>query len=146
MAVLAVPERELTILDDSYNANPASVRQALLTAAQVRTAGERLLVVLGDMLELGTLSSVRHREMGEVVAGLNPRPDLLITVGHEARALAAQAQAQGVSVRTFGAAAEAADFIRDTVEHYAGPQLVLVKGSRGVQLEIVTRALGVNEG
>ena len=146
MAVIAAPERELTILDDSYNANPASVRQALLTAAQVRTAGERLLVVLGDMLELGTLSPVRHREMGDVVARLNPRPDLLITVGHEARALAAQAQAQGVSVRTFGAAAEAADFIRDTVEHYAGPQLVLVKGSRGVQLEIVTRALGVNEG
>ena len=65
----------------------------------------------------------------------------MITVGHEARALAAQAQAKGVSVQTFHTATEAADFMRDTVEGYAGPQLVLVKGSRGVQLEIVTQAL-----
>ena len=141
MAVIAVPELGLTILDDSYNANPASMQQALLTAGQVRTTGERLLLVLGDMRELGALSSVRHQEMGAVVARLDPHPDLLITVGQEARALADQAQARGVSVRTFAASDKAAPFIHDTVQRYTGPQLILVKGSRGVQLEIVTRAL-----
>ena len=143
MALIAVPERGLTILDDCYNANPASVHQALLTAGQVRATGERLLVVLGDMRELGDLSPVRHQEMGDVVARLDPHPDLLITVGQEARAIADHAQAKGVSVRTFAASDEAAAFVHDTVRHYAGPQLVLVKGSRGVQLEIVTQALTV---
>ena len=81
--------------------------------------------------------------MGDVVARLDPHPDLLITVGQEARAIADHAQAKGVSVRTFAASDEAAAFVHDTVRHYAGPQLVLVKGSRGVQLEIVTQALTV---
>lgn len=145
MAVIAVPERGLTILDDCYNANPASMQQALFTAGQVRTVGERLLVVLGDMRELGDVSPVRHQEMGDVVARLDPHPDLLIAVGQEAWAIADRAKAHGVSVRTFAASDEAAAFVHDTVRHYTGPQLVLVKGSRGVQLEIVTQALTVKD-
>src|SRR5262249_58358680 len=79
MAVVEVPARRLTILDDCYNANPASMRQALLTARQVRAAGERLILVLGDMLELGALSRSRHAELGEEVAALAPRPRLVVT-------------------------------------------------------------------
>ena len=141
MAVIAVPECGLTILDDCYNANPASVQQALLTAGQVRTAGERLIVVLGDMRELGAISLVRHQEMGELVARLDPHPDLLVTVGQEARAIADQARAKGVAVQTFATADEAAAFLRDTLRSSAGRHLVLVKGSRGVQLERVSQAL-----
>jgi UDP-N-acetylmuramoyl-tripeptide--D-alanyl-D-alanine ligase len=51
---------EVTILDDTYNASPASVRAALDTLA-ARRAGRRAVVVLGDMLELGTLSDAAHR-------------------------------------------------------------------------------------
>lgn len=141
MAVLEVPERQLTVLDDCYNANPASMRQALLTAQQVRATGERLVLVLGDMLELGTLSDSRHRAIGEVVAALTPRPDLLVTVGEDARLIAAVAEHSGITVQTFPAVESAADFIQQAVGGFDGPQLVLVKGSRGVHLEEVTRRI-----
>lgn len=141
MAVVEVPEQRLTVLDDCYNANPASMRQALMTAQQVRTPGERLIVVLGDMLELGDLSRNRHQEMGEYVAALAPRPDLLVTVGEDARQIAAVAKPHGISVSAFAAVGEAAAFVQEAVRSFDGPQLVLVKGSRGVHLEDVTRCI-----
>jgi UDP-N-acetylmuramoyl-tripeptide--D-alanyl-D-alanine ligase len=139
MAVIEAPMRKLTVLDDCYNANPASMLQALKTAAQVRASGERLLLVLGDMLELGALSRIRHREIGEAVAALAPRPDFVVTVGEDARLIAAEVEKTPIPGRWFAAAEQAAAFVRETVEHFAGPQLLLVKGSRGVRLEEVTR-------
>jgi UDP-N-acetylmuramoyl-tripeptide--D-alanyl-D-alanine ligase len=141
MAVIEVPGRQVTILDDCYNANPASMQQALLTAQQVRLTGERLVLVLGDMLELGTLSQVRHCEIGEAVAALDPQPDLLVTVGEDAHLIAARMEKTSVPVHTFATAEAATVFVRNTVLDYTGPQLVLVKGSRGVHLEEVTRSI-----
>lgn len=145
MAVIEVPVQQLTILDDCYNANPASMRQAILTARQVRTVGERLILVLGDMLELGTLSHSRHAEIGEDVAALTPRPDLVITVGENTRLVAAKVAGTGIPVHTFEVAEAAAAFVREAVLSYTGRQLVLVKGSRGVHLEEVTRQLTAEE-
>ena len=141
MAVIEIPARRLTILDDCYNANPASTRQAILTARQVRAVGERLILVLGDMLELGTLSPSRHAEVGEEIAALTPRPDLVITVGEDARLVAARVAGTGILVHVFASAEAAAAFVREAVLGYTGQQLVLVKGSRGVHLEEVTRRL-----
>ncbi len=141
MAVINVPEQQLTILDDCYNANPASMQQALLTTQQIRIPGERVILVLGDMLELGALSQARHRELGEIVATLTPLPDLLITVGEDAHLIAAQMVPTGIPVHTCTAADAAATFVQEAVRDYSGPQLVLVKGSRGVHLEEVIRRL-----
>lgn len=145
MAVIEIPTRQATILDDCYNANPASMRQALLTARQVRAPGERLILVLGDMLELGALSQNRHAEIGEEVATLDPRPDLLITVGEDARLIAARVARTGIPIHAFAVVQDAAAFAQETVLGYTGPQLVLVKGSRGVHLEEVTRQLTETE-
>jgi UDP-N-acetylmuramoyl-tripeptide--D-alanyl-D-alanine ligase len=139
MAVIAVPARQLTVLDDCYNANPASMLQALTTATQVRASGERLLLVLGDMLELGTLSQIRHQEVGEAVAALRPRPDFVVTVGEDAKLIAAAVEKTPIPGHWFATAEQAAPFVRETVEQLAGPQLLLVKGSRGIRLEEVTR-------
>jgi UDP-N-acetylmuramoyl-tripeptide--D-alanyl-D-alanine ligase len=141
LTVINVPERHLTILDDCYNANPASMRQAILTATQVRAANERLILVLGDMLELGALSQQRHEEMGEFVTSLTPPPDLLVTVGVDANLIASAARGQGLTARAFPLVAEAAAFVQETARDFTGSQLVLVKGSRGVHLEEVTRYL-----
>jgi UDP-N-acetylmuramoyl-tripeptide--D-alanyl-D-alanine ligase len=141
MAVIEVPVRQLTILDDCYNANPASMRQALVTARQVRAAGERLIFVLGDMLELGALSQRRHVEIGEDIAALDPRPNLIVTVGEYMRLLAPRVAELGIPVHAFAVAEAAAAFVREAVRDWTGPQLVLVKGSRGVHLEEVTRRL-----
>jgi UDP-N-acetylmuramyl pentapeptide synthase len=141
MAVIDLPHRQLSILDDCYNANPASVQQAILTAQQVRAPGERVIFVLGDMLELGAVSQQRHREIGEMVATLTPVPDVVVTVGHEARLIAVEAERAGLGVHAYAQAEAAAAFIRDTVARYTGAQLILIKGSRGTRLEEVTRRL-----
>ena len=143
MAVIDLPHRQLSILDDCYNANPASMQQAILTVQQVRTPGERVIVVLGDMLELGVVSQQRHREVGEMVAALTPAPDVVVTVGHEARLIAVEAERAGLVVHTYVQAEAAAAFVQDTVTSYIGSQLILVKGSRGTRLEEVTRRLVV---
>ena len=60
---------EITILDDTYNASPVSIRAALETVGAHRR-GRRVVVVLGDMLELGNISDEAHREVGRMVAAL----------------------------------------------------------------------------
>ncbi len=141
MAVIDFPERRLTILDDCYNANPASMQQALITAKQVRMTAERLILVLGDMRELGSVSVQRHQEMGVFIASLSPQPDLLITVGDAARDIATYAQKSGISVQTCQTAEEAAALVQETIHNFDGQQLVLIKGSRGVRLEVVTQSV-----
>ncbi len=141
MAVVEVPERQVTILDDCYNANPASMQQAILTAQQARVPGERVIFVLGDMRELGALSQRRHQEMGEAIAALSPAPDMVVVVGPESRLIAAEVERSGIPVQWFAQSDVAATFVQATVASHSGPQLILVKGSRGIQLEEVTRRL-----
>jgi UDP-N-acetylmuramoyl-tripeptide--D-alanyl-D-alanine ligase len=139
MAVIEVPARQLTVLDDCYNANPASMQQALLTVQQVRTPGERVTLVLGDMLELGDLSRIRHKQIGAMTVALLPLPDLVVTVGKDAKLIAAEVKKTSVPVRWFAKSDRAATFVRKAIDSFHGPQLVLIKGSRGIRLEEVTR-------
>jgi UDP-N-acetylmuramoyl-tripeptide--D-alanyl-D-alanine ligase len=139
MAVVEVPTRRLTVLDDCYNANPASMHQALKTATEVRAPGERLVLVLGDMLELGTLSQVRHQEIGVAVAAMQPPPNGVVTVGEDAKLIAAVVEQTSIPSHWFAAAEQAAAFVWEMVANFSGAQLLLVKGSRGIRLEEVTR-------
>jgi UDP-N-acetylmuramyl pentapeptide synthase len=129
---------DVRILDDTYNANPVSLRAALETVAARRAAvGGRLVVVLGDMLELGAITDEAHREAGRAVVATGA--DELVGVGrHAVRAVEA--------ARTAGlAAAHHATTFEDTVAHLlkrlAPGDTVLVKGSRGMRLERVVDAL-----
>ena len=136
-----VPAYQLTGLDDCYNANPASMQHALQTANTIRNAGERLILVLGDMLELGAVGELRHREIGAYVAGLKPVPDALVTVGQYAPQLADAAVQAGLPAHVFPDATAAAPCVHALVQQVDGPQLMLVKGSRGVHLERILEAL-----
>ncbi|MFD0692750.1 UDP-N-acetylmuramoyl-tripeptide--D-alanyl-D-alanine ligase [Paenibacillus sp. GCM10027628] len=127
----------LTVLNDAYNASPASMRAAIALTEQLSGFG-RKFVVLGDMLELGLQEEQFHREIG---AMLSPeRVDYVFTFGRLGRLIAEEAaksfpQAQ---VRAYydkeELTAELADLAR-------GDDLVLVKGSRGMRLEHVVHAL-----
>jgi UDP-N-acetylmuramoyl-tripeptide--D-alanyl-D-alanine ligase len=127
---------DVTILDDTYNASPVSVRAALETIAAHRR-GRRVIVVLGDMLELGTLTAEAHREVGRQVAALPA--DELIGVGR-AMPLAVEAAREA----GLGEARHLTTF-EDTVAHLlkrlTAGDLVLVKGSRGMRMERVVDAL-----
>jgi UDP-N-acetylmuramoyl-tripeptide--D-alanyl-D-alanine ligase len=69
---LALPDGEFTLIDESYNANPASMRAAIELLASAETDGRRI-AVLGDMLEMGEFSAELHRELAEPLekSGIN---------------------------------------------------------------------------
>ena len=127
---------DVTILDDTYNASPVSVRAALDTVA-ARRQGRRVIVVLGDMLELGAFSDEAHREVGRQVAALPA--DELIGVGRAIQAAVEAAREAGL------AEARHLTTFEDTVAHLlkrlTAGDLVLVKGSRGMRMERVVDAL-----
>jgi UDP-N-acetylmuramoyl-tripeptide--D-alanyl-D-alanine ligase len=125
----------ITIIDDCYNANPMSMRAALddlaATAAQAQSA--RRVAVLGDMLELGPDQREYHVQIGARAAEVDV--DLLVTVGPLA---AAMSQAFDGEVQSVADAGEAAALLPALI---AAGDVVLVKASRGVGLELVCRAL-----
>lgn len=124
-----------TVIDDCYNANPMSMQAALQDLAE--RPADRLVAVLGDMLELGDASVEAHRELGEQAtqAGVT----LLATVGERAKAAAERFDRPVIA---FDDAAQAAAVLPALIE--VG-DAVLVKGSRGVGLEVVVDALSAEE-
>jgi UDP-N-acetylmuramoyl-tripeptide--D-alanyl-D-alanine ligase len=119
------------ILDDCYNANPMSMRAALDELASAEAP--RRVAVLGDMLELGPDELAYHEDVGRQAAARGV--DLLVTVGP--RAVAIGHAFDGPS----HAVADAGEAVAILPELLEPGDVVLVKGSRGVGLEVVGRAL-----
>lgn len=128
----------VTVLNDAYNANPASTAAALDTLMRIATAGLRW-AVLGLMAELGSGSAQAHREMGELAAKLGV--DRLVVVGPDAAAVGDGALAAGLTtdrVTHVNTPEDALDLLR---EELRPGDAVLVKASRAVGLERVALAL-----
>ncbi len=119
----------LTVLDDSYNANPASFRAAIELAKSLRT-GRRLVFVAGTMRELGRLSESLHRETAGHLAAL--RPELLAGVGDFGEALAPYREWFGDRMILAHDVAELSQTLPALLQ---GNELIVLKGSRGVALE-----------
>jgi UDP-N-acetylmuramoyl-tripeptide--D-alanyl-D-alanine ligase len=124
------------ILDDTYNANPVSVRAALETLAAAADARRRI-VVLGDMLELGAISEEAHREAGRAVAASGAAE--FVGVGRWALAAVEAARAAGLSESHHAATFE--DTVALLLKRLAPGDALLVKGSRGMRMERVVDAL-----
>jgi UDP-N-acetylmuramoyl-tripeptide--D-alanyl-D-alanine ligase len=85
--LLRHPDGEITLIDESYNANPASMKAAIELLDTVPVTGRgRRIAVLGDMLELGSHSEKLHAELAELLTGT--RTDLVFLAGHEMKVLA----------------------------------------------------------
>jgi len=128
-----------TVVDDTYNASPVSMSAALDFLAETPVpAGRRRLAVLGDMLELGPDEERLHREIGAKAAGI---VDGLLAVGRRGRWIGDAARAAGL--RSVGEAADAEEAALLLDRHLApGPgDLLLVKGSRGIELDRVVDGL-----
>ncbi len=128
-------EREgIRYINDSYNANPLSMRAAADMLATLRIpVGGRLIVALGDMRELGTVSVSAHRETGRRFGALGPA--LLVLVGEQAenyRAGAIETGLDAARIHTFGNAAEALPMINDLKRP---GDVVFAKGSRALGME-----------
>jgi UDP-N-acetylmuramoyl-tripeptide--D-alanyl-D-alanine ligase len=129
-----------TLIDDTYNASPVSVVAALDFMGETPlAAGRRRYAVLGDMLELGPDEERLHREIGAKAAAI---VDGLLAVGERGRWIAEAARTAGLGrVDTAADVAEAAAAFDRAIPAGAG-DLVLVKGSRGVELDRLVDALG----
>ena len=115
----------VTIIDDSYNANPDSMRAGLAGLGHVGL-GHRKIAVLGEMLELGDASAAEHAALASVAkeAGV----DILVCVGSGTRALSASAIAEGLNVINAENPDSALVVLSKTLEP---GDAVLVKGSNG---------------
>lgn len=132
----------IQIINDCYNANPASMKAAIDLLVELG-AGKRTIAVLGDMLELGQASPSLHREVGAHLA--QQGVSHLIACGPLSRDIAEGALAAGL----------ASDRIRETLDARAAAEcltallapgdVVLIKASRGMRLERVLAALRGNE-
>jgi len=125
------------VLDDTYNSSPASVRSSVAVARQLADLrGGRLLLVLGEMRELGPLSATAHREVGQDLAAA--RPDLLIAFGGDAAHFLEEPRARGQRAELAGDAPEALERLQAA---RAPGDVILVKASRSLRAERVVRGL-----
>jgi UDP-N-acetylmuramoyl-tripeptide--D-alanyl-D-alanine ligase len=125
----------VTLIDDCYNANPMSMRAALDDLIQTarQRAESRSVAVLGDMLELGPQERSFHAEIGSHADSIGV--DVLLTVGPLAAAIGESFGGEAYAVANAG---EAAALLPELLEP---SDVVLVKASRGVGLELVSESL-----
>jgi len=119
----------VTIINDTYNANPDSLVSALETLGSMKCAGKRI-AILGDMLELGAASGREHGRIGALIGGMGI--DCLLTYGEAARAIHESARVGWK--RHY----DKKDILASSaLELVTGGDIVLVKGSRGMKMEDV---------
>ena len=127
----------IVLIDDSYNANPASMRAALATLADIREDC-RAIAVLGDMLELGEIAGEAHREVGKLAAACVER---LYVMGGMAETMADGARESGLPAGDVIVAADHEKILADLLETVNRGDFILVKGSRGMGMDRVAEGL-----
>ncbi len=127
---------EITVIDDSYNANPSSMRASLET--MMGFGGKRRIAVLGDMKELGEHTQACHRDLGAYLAGLDM--DRIYWVG-ECGGSVEEGYRQSKGKHSISIFADAGRLIRTAEKEVKSGDIVLVKGSRACKLERVVSAL-----
>jgi UDP-N-acetylmuramoyl-tripeptide--D-alanyl-D-alanine ligase len=130
---------KVKFIDDTYNSNPLSLKQALDALQKLKPAGRKIFV-MGDMLELGEAEEQFHREAGFNSAGIC---DIFITVGTLSRLAAKAAAASGLKTKnifTCANASEARNILVNKISLKEG-DIVLVKGSRAMRMEEILNVI-----
>jgi UDP-N-acetylmuramoyl-tripeptide--D-alanyl-D-alanine ligase len=136
LRLLAVPGfGGATLIDDTYNASPASSLAALNLLAEL---DGRRIVALGDMLELGAFEEEAHRMVGRRVAEVS---HILVIVGRRAQWIADEARAAGMPIGQIIRAETNQEVIQILKGLMEPGDYVLVKGSRGAAMEEIAAAL-----
>lgn len=116
------------IIDDSYNANPLSMKNALNVLAGLKA--KRKIAVLGEMREIGSISDAVHKEIGEIAA---KSADLVVAIGSQAKKFNAQ--------KYFTTKEEATKYLLKEVREN---DIILVKASRSIGLDEIVESLKLN--
>ena len=126
-----------TIIDDTYNASPASMHLALETLQQVLPGPVRRVAILGDMLELGEYTELAHRAVGDFAGSF---VDVLVCVGLRSKFIADSAanQMPKDNIFHFNTSIEVLSKIDSLIKE---SDLVLVKGSQGIRMEKIVEEI-----
>lgn len=119
-----------TLINDTYNASPGSVKAAIDTLAGI---GSESILVLGDMGELGDESDARHSEIGEYAFEKNIRT--LLAIGEKTKRTVLSFNGDGQHFSSFD------DLVSALVDMLSSEAVVLVKGSRSAHMEVVINKL-----
>lgn len=128
------------LLDDTYNASPASCLAALRLLAELPG---RKIAVLGDMYELGSFAEEGHRLVGRQACQV---ADRLVAVGQQGRIIGQEALRAGMAadaVHLVGTNEQAIDLLQTLIQ---GGDVILIKGSRGMKMEQIVAALSQPSG
>ncbi|MDE2799553.1 MAG: UDP-N-acetylmuramoyl-tripeptide--D-alanyl-D-alanine ligase, partial [Gemmatimonadota bacterium] len=127
----------IRLINDTYNANPASMGAALETLSQIEVDGRRIAVV-GDMRELGAMTHDAHRALGREAG--NRQIDALFALGDLAEVVVDGGREAGIDQAWAYADRDA---LTSALQTYLKPgDLMLIKGSRGIAMERIVTALG----
>ncbi len=126
------------LINDAYNANPVSVREALLTLRNLR-GGRRGTVILGDMLELGEGAGAWHEEIGGLLAATGV--DRIFLLGTFARQTAKGAEEKGVPPARIEFPATPEEIAERLAPILQAGDWLLVKGSRAMKMEEVVKCI-----
>lgn len=133
-----VPSRKgFVIIDDTYNAGPASMKSALKTLSMME--GGRKIAVLGDMLELGDHALDAHLEIGR--AAREAGVDMLVAVGELAKLIARGAIDAGLPIGLVSEFDDSWQAARELPSKLRERDVVLVKGSRAIRMERIVEGL-----
>jgi UDP-N-acetylmuramoyl-tripeptide--D-alanyl-D-alanine ligase len=130
----------IVVIDDTYNSNPRSIRAALAAAREVADSlGARLVIAMGDMLELGEQSAAAHQEAIRDV--IRSHPAAFVAVGDEMNSALA-AVSRDADVANVISAPDSVTAARIVAGLIRPGDVLLVKGSRGIAMERVIERLG----
>ena len=129
--------KRVSIVDDTYNANPASMLAAIAALGELKE-NNRGILVIGDMLELGHGAETLHREIGAFSA--RTRTDRLYLTGDYAKAVKAGAVEGGADPGTIFSGTRA-EILADLTGRLEAGDWVLVKGSRAMGMEKIVMGL-----
>jgi len=127
----------VTVLNDAYNANPASMAAALRTLAASRA--RRRIAALGEMRELGATAAAAHEALGAVAASV--KLDALYVLGPHADRVRAGAEAAGLAAERITVASDHEELASGLHAVLRTGDVLLLKGSRGAAMEQVLRGL-----
>lgn len=132
-----IQANDITVLNDTYNANPSSTKAALQVLQE--TATGRKIAVLGNMYELGAREQAGHQEVGEVAAAM--AVDTLIAVGNLAQWIAQGGLAGGLSPQKVFHCENNTQAITELRKLIKPGDTLLIKGSRGMRMEEIVKEL-----
>jgi alanine racemase len=132
----------IVVVDDSFNASPASMRAAIAWLDRYRST--RRFLILGDMDQLGERSAQYHREVGAFLARHADERTTLVTLGEQAYHIAVGAREAGMDARSIVVTYLARDAVAYVRAHARAGDCVLVKGDVSARMERVVAALLAN--